>query len=166
MRCFNQDVIETSNNRGYSAIAIANYFALKGLGDGYPMVHMALQKLTFIAHGWYLAFTNKPLVNEEAQAWGYGPVFESLYKMLRNKLNKPVTERLTDFLELDEDVRRLLDIVYERYGDLSTGQLVDIMTTKNTPWTNYYIPFLSVPIRNEVILEHFTKLLKKKLLWY
>lgn len=44
---------------------------------------MHLQKLTYFAHGWYIAFNDQeqiqPLINEPFQAWEYGPVCSSIY---------------------------------------------------------------------------------------
>ena len=66
----------------YSTQDIANYFLQKGEKDP-TMTPMKLIKLVYIAHGWNLGLTGKPLVSEDAEAWKYGPVFPSLYNKYR-----------------------------------------------------------------------------------
>lgn len=58
----------------YSPVQIANKFITLGNQHHNPLTHMQLQKLTYIAHGYYLALTGKPLLNECVSAWKYGPV--------------------------------------------------------------------------------------------
>ena len=41
---------------------------------------MKLQKLAYYAHGWNLGLTGEPLLDEQIQAWSYGPVVFSVYK--------------------------------------------------------------------------------------
>lgn len=151
-----------------TAVATANLFVLKGLEDGRPKTHLQLQKLVFIAHGWYLAELRRPLVNELAQAWHYGPVFESLYRELRPKLKQPILEPLInneDALANDADIETLLALVYKIYGHWTASQLVEATFQPDTPWSNMYIPFMNISIPNHLILEHYTNLSDRKVLY-
>ena len=59
-----------------SSGAIANYFLDRGEGEDILISPMKVIKLSYLAHGWYLAFTdNNTLVNEDVEAWDHGPVF-------------------------------------------------------------------------------------------
>jgi uncharacterized phage-associated protein len=51
---------------------------------------MKLIKTVFIAHGFYLASKDKPLVNEFVQAWKYGPVIDSVYHEFKGLGHKPI----------------------------------------------------------------------------
>ena len=83
----------------YSAKAIANYFL--GLADAEkkPISHLKIQKLVYIAHGWYLAIKGEPLVGDEyAEAWQYGPVFPSLYHEFKIHGSGHITEPAMDYV--------------------------------------------------------------------
>ena len=58
--------------------AVANYF-LELAGPRGGLTPLKLQKLVYFAHGWHLAFTDTPLIEDEFQAWEYGPVVPTLY---------------------------------------------------------------------------------------
>ena len=56
----------SQQNQGHEPVAIANYFidlSSKGL------TLMQLLKLSYISHGFTLAFLDKPLADEYAEAW-------------------------------------------------------------------------------------------------
>ena len=52
---------------------------------------MHLQKLVYLAHGWTLAVTGDPLVEDRFEAWDYGPVIRKLYDALRSFGSGPIT---------------------------------------------------------------------------
>src|SRR5687767_12203236 len=75
----------------YDPKSIANYFIDLAAAEGKKLTPLQLIKLVYIAHGWYLGLTGKPLINESPQAWQYGPVIPSLYHALKIHGNDAVT---------------------------------------------------------------------------
>ncbi len=63
----------------YPAISIANMFLESGERDNIPISPMKIQKLIYLAHGYYLYLYEEPLVDERLQAWKFGPVLPSIY---------------------------------------------------------------------------------------
>ena len=129
---------------GYSAKAVANYFLSKyGKQRISPL---KIQKLVYIAHGWYMAFYDDPLVDDEwAEAWRYGPVFPSLYHQFKHFGRLPIDDLAheidVDFKEttpeippIDGRAHRLLDRVWEVYGDYTGAQLSNMCHRPGTPW--------------------------------
>lgn len=58
---------------------------------------MQLQKLVFLAHGYYLASTRGvPLVDEPFEAWDYGPVCRNLYYEFRDFGRQPINRLATE----------------------------------------------------------------------
>ncbi len=51
---------------------------------GDVITHLKLQKLVYYAQAWYLANFNRPLFDEDMQAWTHGPVVPSLWKEYRD----------------------------------------------------------------------------------
>jgi uncharacterized phage-associated protein len=77
----------------YDAIAIANYFIEKSLATGKRLTPMQLVKLVYIAHGWYLARTGKPLLADAVQAWQFGPVIPTLYHEFKQFRDGQITRK-------------------------------------------------------------------------
>ncbi len=70
---------------GYSAQAVANCFLDLANKENKEITPLKIQKLVYIAHGWFLAVTDKPLVDDEfVEAWQYGPVFPHCTTSLQN----------------------------------------------------------------------------------
>lgn len=80
----------------FSPQAVANYLLDKARDDGELLTHMKLQKLVYIAHGWHLAVTGKPLLSDPVEAWQFGPVIRSLYHDLKHFGHEPISGRLRD----------------------------------------------------------------------
>ena len=79
----------------FSSIEIANQFVDLSLRDGVDdLTPMKIQKLVFYAHGWHWAIFDSPLIDEQVEAWEYGPVIPRLYSNLREYGNQPITEHL------------------------------------------------------------------------
>ena len=128
---------------GYAAKAVANYF-LKQYGKS-GITPLKIQKLVYIAHGWNLAYHDEPLVDDEyPEAWEYGPVFSSLYHEFKYRGRLPIvdpatvvgTDGRTHVPTVNEDSHRLLDKIWEEYGDMSGFQLSALCHQPGSPWDN------------------------------
>src|ERR1700738_4990459 len=89
------DSLEFNTNReiemAYPAQAVANFFIKKSIEDHIEDFNiMKLIKTVFIAHGFYLATKDKPLINEFVQAWKYGPVIDSVYHEFKGLGHKSI----------------------------------------------------------------------------
>src|SRR5262249_27032186 len=74
----------------HSSVAIANEFLNRALDDGKALTHMHLQRFVYIAHGFHLAINHQPLVDEQFQAWEFGPIAPELYQALKRYGSRPV----------------------------------------------------------------------------
>lgn len=146
----------------YSAYAIANYFLDLAAEKGAKLSPMKLQKLVYFAHGWHLALFDKPLINEQVEAWRYGPVIKSLYHSLKGFGNQPVDApivrrgnhraagRLVSGVwtpGIDEEAhtlqeaaatKKFLRQVWDIYGDYTPVQLSNLTHVSGTPWDRVY----------------------------
>src|SRR5882762_236012 len=77
----------------YDPKSIANVFLALAEAEGKHLTPLQLIKLVYIAHGWYLALTQKPLISEQAEAWQYGPVIPSLYQEFKGFGNSFIKRR-------------------------------------------------------------------------
>ena len=163
--------------RGYAAEAVANWFIQKAMEDSKPINHLKLQKIVYITHGWSLALLDRPLINEEAQAWKYGPVIKSLYHALKHYGRGGITELLSildvrngDLVvvkpttpQSDDDVHELLERVWKVYGKATTGQLVEATHMDETPWKEFYQEGnLNITIPNRKVKRYYEGLAKAR----
>lgn len=141
----------------YSSSIIANFFIQKDykLKDN----PMKLLKLVYISHGFYLAFTEKPLITEEIQAWQYGPVIPELYFRIKTD-NLNVHEFHHDYERFlkDTETNNLLEAIYDKYGKYTAMELSNMTHQKDSPWDITIHQFKS-KIDNQIIKEHYRKLL-------
>lgn len=144
----------------YPAIAVANYFLDLAEEERKPLNPMQVQKLAYFAHGWYLALTNQPLVDEQVEAWKFGPVFPSLYQQFKEYGGgailgrarewhldvNPATGRKTILRQvvptLDDDpdathrehAKTIVKRVWDVYGSWSALQLSQLTHVPGGPW--------------------------------
>jgi uncharacterized phage-associated protein len=142
-----------------SPFAVANYFIRKAGETGKSLTPMKLIKMVYIAHGWCLGLTGEPLITEKIQAWKYGPLIESLYRVFRKygSSNIPESGQVPDApLEDSEVLRRFLDRVWAGYSGYSGLQLSTLTHQKDTPWSKVYTPlsFRKI-IPDEEIKQHY-----------
>ncbi len=118
---------------------VANYFLAQTDEEaGDLMSNLKLQKLVYYAQGFSLAIFDKPLFDEQIEAWAHGPVVPDLYHRCKeygpNSIPRP--EEI-DISIYDEDICELLNEVYKVYGQFSAWKLRN-MTHEEPPWKNNY----------------------------
>lgn len=85
-----------------------------------------LQKLVYFAQAWHLAWTGRPIFEEDFEAWPKGPVVRSVYR--ENRYGS-----LSARANLTEEIRGTLDSVLEFYGHRGFKELVE-RTHRDAPW--------------------------------
>lgn len=128
----------------YSAKSIANGLLQVAQSRGKNISNMKLQKLLYFAHGFWLANTGQPLIDEAPEAWQYGPVYPSAYHQFKDCGSGAITHPATqvDFQTFslapvplpDEEVMGFLNAVYETYGSQSAIELSRLSHLPGSPW--------------------------------
>ena len=132
---------------------------------------MKLQKLTYYAYGWWLAYHPEPILDEAPQVWKHGPVFDSLYHALKHNGNEPICfaessspiEQPPFIDDEDGEVNNLIDWIWSKYGPYGSLYLSELTHKKGTPWQttaerlHYRIPFgHSIP--DEAMRSYFEEM--------
>jgi uncharacterized phage-associated protein len=139
---------------------VANRFLDLARQRGRSITPMQLLKLVYIAHGWTLGLTDRPLIDQRVEAWQYGPVIRELYNSTRQYGGSAITAPIPAFAgALTPAQQGMIDQVYDLYGHLSGVALSNITHMPDTPWANTYKPgsFGDV-IDNAVIAAHYRRL--------
>ena len=134
----------------YDTKEVANFLLELANVENKPLTPMKLQKLLYYAHGWSLALTGEPLLNESIQAWKYGPVVPTIYHQFKRFGNDPITSRAVnvktdgDMFSIEvadlpegpqhERVRALLRNVWNGYKPLTAIQLSTLTHAPGSPW--------------------------------
>jgi uncharacterized phage-associated protein len=157
----------------YDSLAIANYFLDLAQGSGTTISPMKIQKLVYYAHGWNLAISGVPLINEAVEAWEFGPVIPSIYHAFKKFGSGPITEKASkteivarESLTLlfvypavdDQETQDFLSVVWEGYRDLTAIQLSNLTHKQGSPWYKVYSENRGrrgVDIPDSLIKEYF-----------
>lgn len=124
----------------YEPLAFGNEFIKLAGPNGCE--HMKLQKLVFLAHGWWLAFHSDAALNEEPQVWTHGPVFKTMYHALKHHGRSPIryTEKRQPFAPAplisdgDAEATECINWVWGRYGKHDAFYLSDLTHKQGSPW--------------------------------
>lgn len=165
----------------YDSKAVANYFLDRAEQSGKKLDPMQLQKLVYFAHGWHLAASGDPLIDEMVEAWRYGPVIPSLYHEFKSFGKNPITRKASHLKIVDEEkwdyvfiepsidntdstakTRKLLDVIWNSYGKLSGIQLSNLTHEPGSPWHVTWEQAQgrkNVDISDELIRDYFRSLL-------
>lgn len=138
-----------------SAAAIANEFLelAESDTDTTQISPMKLQKLIYYAHAWHLAIKDKPLIEENIEAWSWGPVVRSIYLDFKKFGRHPIeNDRATHLrmegddpnnMELveetpsleDEEKKKFVDLIWRVHKKYTGVQLSNSTHGKGEPWT-------------------------------
>lgn len=100
------------------------------------MEQKKLQKLCYYAQSWSLALLNKPLFDQEFEAWVHGPVNRSIWNRFRDKgyLDISASEISDGNIDnIDHQTSAFLESVWNTYGDF-TGYQLELLSHKEQPW--------------------------------
>jgi uncharacterized phage-associated protein len=122
--------------------------------------NLELQKILYIAHMIYLGNVGEPLIDENFEAWDYGPVIPELYQKVKGFGAKPVGN-VFHSVDLPSEstkeysyIRRAADVA----KGMTAGQLVSFTHRPYGAWSRFYKPGLRDNIiLNEIILDEYNE---------
>jgi uncharacterized phage-associated protein len=122
------------------AVDVARYILEQREARNHMTTAFALQKLLYYCQSWMLVARDRPLFEDEIQAWEHGPVVKSVYPYCRGRryvFAREVTGGDADALTLEE--RALVDRVlalYEGKDDHKLGDDLEKMSHAEKPWSD------------------------------
>lgn len=150
----------------YSPLQVANTFIDLAASEKEHLSVMKLLKLVYLAHGWNLAITNEPLINEPVEAWQYGPVISSVYHEFKSFGNEPINEKAVECYGTVESLPKeslqykVVKKVWDVYKQFTGIHLFNKTHEPDTPWSKTWTPDVprGTDIDNDLIKSHFQKL--------
>jgi len=166
------------NDGVYKSEHISNFFIKNAAEDGIDIDLLRLVKTCYIGYGWVLSVLGKRLIDEQVQAWKWGPVIPSVYHSFKHFGRKSIDEFAPsidisddkvgdkEYYGVNEDTQegKTLKVVWNIYKDMSIGKIIEITHRTGSPWFESYRPGIKgIVIEDENIKKHFDELIEKKI---
>ena len=153
----------------FSAASVANSFLSRSFGDqNMPGISpMKIQKLLYLAHGYHLAETGQPLLDEFFEAWKFGPVLPSIYHACKHNGSRSINSYIVDNafgnrpapIPTEPLANEIIDFVWHEFGQEDAATLSDWTHVRGGPWDKVTESGTSImrnkDIPNELIENYF-----------
>lgn len=132
-----------------------------------PVTNLTLQKLLYFSHGLMLVRHDATLIQDDFQAWKYGPVVDSLYHDLKIFGSSPILPN-AGFIGIwpelsDAKTRTVLNDVLNQLGNMSGRELINFSHDPESPWYAVYeSDSTSIKIPNEKIKDYFKTIVRQE----
>lgn len=97
------------------------------------MSTMKLQKLCYYAQAWSLVWDDKPLFEEDFEAWANGPVCRDLFYKTQGQYSVSADDETGGHGNLSEEEKDTINHVLEHYGE-HNAQWLSQLTHMEEPW--------------------------------
>jgi len=129
-----------TESNSISPLDIAGYFIKLSGEEG--LTNLKLNKLIYMAHGFYWGNFEKPLITdgELAEAWKHGPVYRSVYNVFGAFKSDPIpaiyaaVSTKLDFFDEYEEVSTFLIQFWDIFKGAPPWYLVEMLHEKDSPW--------------------------------
>jgi uncharacterized phage-associated protein len=116
---------------------------------GFAISNMALNKVLYFAHAWFLVSLKKSLIIQPFEAWQHGPLVQDVYHSFKKFGDKPITSRATRLdrttaqyilceSRIEESELALLRDVTDHYAPIPAAKLRGMTHVSNGPWAKVW----------------------------
>lgn len=155
-------ILEGNLNKESKINRVINYI-LNRCGDITPL---ALQKSLYYVQGFYYAFNNKFLFEEDCQAWAHGPVYPEVYFKYKHFKFDPIESKIevSDTIFTSSELIIIENVI--KHFCCYSGKVLEKFTHSEYPWlqTRGNIPELKSSteiIKKEYIGKYFKDVKEK-----
>lgn len=128
------------------------------------LTHLKIQKLLYYSQALSLVYLNKPLFDENIEAWEHGPVVNAIYYKLKSHgkddlQNIEELQYTNDILSADE--KSIVEMAFREYARYTASYLRN-KTHEETPWLEAWDKGKNTIISHDKMREFFKKEQKNK----
>ncbi len=121
--------------------------------------NLQLQKILYIANMFYLGEHHKRMINEDFEAWDYGPVLPILYHRVKIYGASAIKNIFHDISDIESPtVKKSLSDTYDKLSKYEAARLGAITHREGGGWDKNYQSCCSVIIPNKDILSEYIEL--------
>ena len=141
---------------------IKTFDAAKTIGEltNWRLSNLQMQKILYLAHMFYMGKHGGPLLDEEFEAWDYGPVLPSLYHKIKFFGSGPVHDIFyNNRIIKDGPEAEILNQAAQKFAHTKPGTLVAYTHREDGAWSKNYAPGArNMPIKNDDIVREYQSL--------
>ena len=165
------------NSPPYDARAVANLILDLASLRKVKITQMQLLKILYFCNGWYLAANGTRLVDQDFQAWKYGPVIKIIADEFKRFGRDPITTRAERFDIFTGEILPVhpvskkgdvdfIENIFEAYHIHDGWKLSEMTHERGSPWDRVWnsdrpIGRLGLRINEDDIKEHFQNLKRR-----
>ena len=136
------------------ALDLAAHVANRCMDLGMPTTHFKLEKMLYILEVKSLIHSGKSLIDENFEAWEYGPFLRSVYDKYSYMAACEINVRQKTNRELPSDQRNAIINNIDELAGMNLWELAQISMEPNTPWAKVYEKDAQVKIPNQLIVSY------------
>lgn len=118
----------------YDSVIAAKYLLALAYKKGIVLNVTKVQKILYIAYGYFLSKYEHPIVNEQPRAWPFGPVFPRTRKKVEYNIIIEVSNPIFDEIRQNEELTTKFDSIIDKYSPYSASQLSEWSHSVGSPW--------------------------------
>lgn len=120
-----------------SAISAAKFLCKE---SGWSLTNLQLQKILYLAHMIYMGrYQGRKLINEDFEAWDYGPVIPELYHLVKIFGSDPIKNIFRGYDDIpDGEEKDILKEALENLQNVPASRLVSATHRKGGAWRRAY----------------------------
>ena len=142
------------------ALDLAAHVANRCMDLGMPTTHFKLQKMLYILEVKSLIHSGKSLIDENFEAWEYGPFLRSVYDKYSYMAACEIKVRQKTDRELPSDQRNAIINNIDELTKMNLWELAQYSMEPNTPWAKVYEKDAQVKIPNQLMVSYAKELRK------
>ena len=121
---------------------------------GEPTTHFKLQKMLYMLEVKSLVHSGKSLIDENFEAWQYGPFLRSIYDKYSYMAACEMLVRQKTNHELPSDQKNAIINNIDELAKMNLWELAQYSMEPNTPWAKVYEKDAQVKIPNQLMVSY------------
>lgn len=123
---------------GVQASDVAKHIVNFCINEGTPISNLQLQKMLYFCQVKCYQDFSRPLFEDDFEAWRYGPVIPSVYRLFSIYGGNEITRRVEGGKPLSPSEENLVERVVTRLLPLRPWELVKMTHSQGSPWDQTY----------------------------
>lgn len=120
-----------------TALNLANYIITKCINDNTPVTNIELQTILYSIQEQHIKKYNKPIFNDNIEAWKFGPCIPDIYYAFCHFGTMPIIIKPRAKINLDKD----LDLINSTISTVINADFYELLTEihrENSPWDKIF----------------------------